>query len=49
MSIVGNSGSAVEAQQEFLTLFESSVIEETISKTVQRYQLEVQEGSKITS
>ena len=44
MSIVGNSGSAVEAQQEFLTLFESSVIEENISKSTQRYQLAVQEA-----
>ena len=43
-SIVGNGGSAVEAQQEFLILFESSVIEEDISKSVQRYQLAVQEA-----
>ena len=43
-SIVGKSGSAVEAQQEFMTLFESSVIEENISKSVQRYQLAVQEA-----
>ena len=44
-SIVGNGGSAVEAQQEFLTLFRGSVIEEDISKSVQRYQLAVQEAS----
>ena len=43
-SIVGNSGGAVEAQQEMLKLFESSVIEEDLSTSVQRYQLAVQEA-----
>ena len=43
-SIVGNSGGAVEAQQEMLKLFESAVIEEDLSTSVQRYQLAVQEA-----
>ena len=42
--IVGDSGGAVEAQQEMLKLFESSVIEEDLSTSVQRYQLAVQEA-----
>ena len=43
-SIVGNSGGAVEAQQEMLKLFESAVIEEDLATSVQRYQLAVQEA-----
>ena len=43
-SIVGNSGSAQETQQQFLNLFESSVIENNIVESVQRYQLAVQEA-----
>ena len=43
-SITGNSGGAVETQQEMLKLFESSVIEEDLSTSVQRYQLAVQEA-----
>ena len=42
--IVGNSGGAVEAQQEMLKLFESAVIEEDLTTSVQRYQLAVQEA-----
>ena len=42
--IVGNSGGAVEAQQEMLKLFESAVIEEDLATSVQRYQLAVQEA-----
>ena len=42
--IVGDSGGAVEAQQEMLKLFESAVIEEDLSTSVQRYQLAVQEA-----
>ena len=42
--IVGNSGGAVEAQQEMMKLFESAVIEENLSTSVQRYQLAVQEA-----
>ena len=43
-SIVGVGGSAVEAQQEVLILFESMVIDQDISKSVQRSQLAVQEA-----
>ena len=42
--IVGDSGGAVEAQQEMLKLFESAVIEEDLATNVQRYQLAVQEA-----
>ena len=42
--IVGNSGGAVEAQQEMLKLFESAVIEEDLATSVQQYQLAVQEA-----
>ena len=42
--IVGNSGGAVEAQQEMQKLFESAVIEEDLATSVQRYQLAVQEA-----
>ena len=43
-SIVGDSGGAVEAQQEMMKLFESAVIEEDLATSVQRYQLAVQEA-----
>ena len=43
-SIVGTGGGAIETQQEFLALFESSVIENDISSSVQRYQLATQEA-----
>ena len=42
-SIYGNGGGAIETQQEFLALFESSVIENDISKSIQNYQQSVQE------
>ena len=42
--IVGDSGGAVEAQQEMLKLFESAVVEEDLATSVQRYQLAVQEA-----
>ena len=42
--IIGNSGGAVEAQQEMIKLFESAVVEEDLSTSVQRYQLAVQEA-----
>ena len=42
--IVGNSGGAVEAQQEMMKLFESAVIEENLATSVQRFQLAVQEA-----
>ena len=43
-SIVGQTGSAIETRQEFLTLFESSIIENDISKGVQRYQMAIQDA-----
>ena len=43
-SIYGNGGGAIETQQEFLDLFESSVIENDISSSIKRYQLAVQEA-----
>ena len=43
-SIVGTGGGAIETQQEFLALFESSVIENDISSSIQRYQLATQEA-----
>ena len=43
-SIVATGGGAIETQQEFLSLFESSVIENDISSSVQRYQLATQEA-----
>ena len=43
-SILGGGGSAQETQQEMLNLFESAIIEENISESVQRYQLAVQES-----
>ena len=42
--IFGDSGGAVEAQQEMMKLFESAVIEENLATSVQRYQLAVQEA-----
>ena len=43
-SILGNSGSAEETRREFLELFESAVRQPDISKSVQRFQLAVQEA-----
>jgi hypothetical protein len=43
-AIVGNEGSSIETQQEFLVLFESTIIENDIPKGVQRYQLAVQKS-----
>jgi len=43
-SIIGTSGSATETQQEFSTLFESAIIENDISKSIQRYQMAIQEA-----
>ena len=42
-SIYGNGGGAIETQQEFLALFESSVIENDISNSIKNYQKSVQE------
>ena len=43
-SIVGNGGMAFETQQEFIDLFESSVIENDNANSNQRYQKAVQES-----
>jgi len=43
-SIIGESGSAQETQTVFLQLFESVVVERDISKSIQRYQLAIQEA-----
>jgi len=45
-SIIGNTGSAQEAQTVFLQLFESSIVETDISKSIQRYQLAIQESKQ---
>lgn len=42
--IVGNSGATQETQQEFLTLFEAAIIENDISKSIQRYQFAIQQA-----
>ena len=43
-SILGNSGSAQEVRRELLTLMEDAVKQPDISKSVQRFQLAVQEA-----
>ena len=43
-SILGNTGSAQEVRQEFLVLLEDSIKQPDISKSVQRFQLAVQEA-----
>ena len=43
-SIVGDSGSAQETQAEFIVLFESSIIENSITKSIQRYQMAIQQS-----
>ena len=42
-SILGDSGSAQEVRREFLVLMEDAVKQSDISKSVQRFQLAVQE------
>jgi len=42
--IVSQSGASQETQQEFGILFESAVIENDISKSIQRYQFAIQEA-----
>jgi len=37
-TIIGDSGSAQETKEVFLKLFESSIVENNISKSIQRYQ-----------
>ena len=43
-SILGNTGSAQEVRQEFLVLLEDAIKQLDISKSVQRFQLAVQEA-----
>ena len=43
-SILGNTGSAQEARQEFLVLLEDAIKQPDISNSVQRFQLAVQEA-----
>ena len=45
-SIIGDSGSAQETQKVFLQLFESSVVESDISKSIQRYQFALQKAKQ---
>ena len=47
-SIIGGSGSAEETKKVFLQLFESSVIESDISKSIQRYQFALQQAKQKT-
>ena len=42
--IIAAGGASQETQQQFLVLFESAVIENDISKSIQRYQFAVQEA-----
>ena len=42
--ILGNDGSAQETLGEFIKLFESSIIEHDISKSIQRYQFAIQQA-----
>jgi len=43
-SIIGDGGRAKEAQTEFLTLMESAITQPDLAKSVQRYQLAVDEA-----
>ena len=43
-TIIGNTGSAQEVRREFLVLLEDAVKQPDISKSVQRFQLAVQEA-----
>ena len=43
-SVLGNTGSAQEVRQEFLVLLEDAIKQPDISKSVQRFQLAVQEA-----
>ena len=43
-SIIGEGGRATEAQTEFLTLLESAIIQPDLAKSMQRYQLAVDEA-----
>lgn len=41
---IGNSGATQETKQEFWKLFETSIIENDISKSIQRYQFAIQKS-----
>ena len=43
-SIFDDTGSAKEVQRDFLKLFESAIIQNDVSKSVQRFQLSIQEA-----
>ena len=43
-SIFGDIGSAKQVQREFLKLFESTIIQNDLSKSIQRFQLSIQEA-----
>ena len=43
-TILGDAGSAIEVQRKFMNLFESSIINNNLSKLVQRFQLSIQES-----
>ena len=43
-SIFGDIGSAKEAQREFLKLFESAILQNDLSKSVERFQFSIQEA-----
>ena len=43
-SIFGDTGSAKEVQREFLNLFESVIIQNDLSNSVQRFELSIQEA-----
>jgi len=45
-SIIGNSGGSQEAKEVFLQLFESSVVESDISKSIRRYQFALQNAKQ---
>jgi len=45
-SIIGDSGSAQEKKEVFLQLFESSIVENDISKSIQRYQFALQQAKQ---
>ena len=43
-SIFGDTGSAKEVQREFLKLFESAIIQNDLSKSVQRFEFSIKEA-----
>ena len=43
-TILGDTGSAIEVQREFMNIFESSIINNNLSKSVERFQLSIKES-----